>query len=52
MDSIARPAWAPRQTPPIWAAAFFADPHATWAELQADGGIGYRAAGNVWLVDR
>ena len=52
MNSIAPPAWAPRQSPPIGTQAFFANPHATWAELQADGGIGYCAADNTWLVTR
>lgn len=52
MNSIARPAWAARQAPPIGTAAFFSDPHATWAELHADGGIGFCAVDNTWLVAR
>lgn len=52
MNAIAPPTWAPRRAPPVGTQPFFSDPHATWAELRADGGIGYCAADNTWLVAR
>lgn len=52
MNSSSSPAWAPRVAPPIGTAAFFSNPHPTWAELLADGGVGYSATERTWLVAR
>lgn len=52
MNSNAPSLWAPRLAPRVGTAAFFRDPYPTWAELHADGGIGYCATDKTWLLTR